>query len=326
MKCFCSVFFLVVLNTLNISICSGQENSQVVEIQNFGNNPGNLKMYIHKPEDLDTGSMPLVVMLHGCLQSAQSAADLTGWNKLADNHGFIVVYPQQKWKNNPSLCFNWFKRKDIRKGRGECESVYQMIQYAQRYYNIDSKRIFITGLSAGAVMSVVMLATHPELFSMGAVFAGGPYGVAKNSLSASNYMLGLKNPGKKKLVKKVKKLNPGYTEDYPAIIVYQGKNDFISGQKKGFHLIDQWTGLFNIDSALVCTDSAYMGIDDITRTEFRDIDGKLCVVLYEVKNLGHKLMIIPGEAENEGGSPGKFSAEKGYHSTYETAKEFGLIR
>ena len=156
-------------------------SQSLVRINEFGNNPGNLKMYLYSPGSLnDSAQTPLVVVLHGCLQSAGSVAKQTGWNKLADTYGFRVLYPQQRVINNPGKCFCWYKQSDIEKGKGENYSVLQMIEQVKKNYSIDSTQIFVTGLSAGAGMSVALMAGYPETFNAGAVFAGGAYKTATN--------------------------------------------------------------------------------------------------------------------------------------------------
>src|SRR5512143_1043929 len=77
----------------------------ITEVQSFGTNPGELKMYEHAPASL-AASKPVVLVMHGCSETAESAA-ATGWNELADQLGFLVVYPEQQTGNNPLGCFNW---------------------------------------------------------------------------------------------------------------------------------------------------------------------------------------------------------------------------
>lgn len=298
----------------------------LTEIDNFGNNPGNLKMFIHYNLPTDTNKVPLVIVLHGCGENATSVSELTGWNKLADLNNFIVLYPQQKLLNNPNLCFNWFNNHDIEKGQGECASIFQMISFARQHYAIDSNRIYITGLSAGAAMSIVMTATHPELFKYGAIFAGGAYKVATNPRDGIKTMLGKKHIPKEKLVNNVREQNPKYKGQYPTLIIYQGLNDPVVNYKSAGFIVNQWTGIHNSDTLPDKIERSFMGIEDISRSEYTDSLGKTIVILYEVNNLGHRLMIKPGEKENEGGQTGIFGVNKGFHSTYQTAKEFGIIK
>lgn len=317
------ILLFLIISLTNIY---SQQTKALTEIDNFGNNPGNLKMFVHTNLPKDTNKLPLVVVLHGCGENAKAVSELTGWNKLADINNFVVLYPQQKLINNPNLCFNWFNDYDIEKGQGECESIFQMISFVRQHYSIDSNRIFITGLSAGAAMSVVMTATHPELFKYGAIFAGGAYKIATNPIDGAKAMLGKNYIPKEKLVADIKKQNPNYKGQYPTLIVYQGLNDPIVNYKSATLLVNQWTGINNSDTIPEKIERAFMGIEDIYRTEYRDSLGRTVFIFYEVNNLGHRLIIKPGEKENEGGQTGIFGVDKGFHSTYQTAKEFGIIK
>ncbi len=303
----------------------GQQTT-LAEIDNFGINPGNLKMFIYNNLPEDTNKKPLVVVLHGCSENAKSVSELTGWNKLADINSFVVIYPQQRLLNNPDLCFNWFYKHDIEKGRGECESIYQMISFVRQHYAIDSNKIFITGLSAGAAMSVVMTATHPELFKYGAIFAGGAYKIALNPVDGVKVMLGKKHISTEISVNYAREQNPEYKGQYPALIIYQGLNDPVVNYRSAKLIVNQWTGINNSDTVPDKIENSFMGIEDISRTEYTDSLGKTIVILYKVNNLGHRVMIKPGEKEDEGGQTGIFGVNKGYHSTYQTAKEFGIIK
>lgn len=302
----------------------GQE--KLKEIENFGENPGNLRMFIHADTLQSIKNKPLVIVLHGCSQNANDVSELTGWNKLADLNNFMVLYPQQKFSNNPQLCFNWFLDKDQLKNQGENESIYEMISFIKQNYSIDSNRIYITGLSAGAAMSVIMSAVYPETIKSAAIFAGGAYKIAVNPTEGLNAMIGKIAPTQEKLVNNIKEQNYDYKGKYPKIIIYQGKNDPIIDPNNARLLVNQWTGINNSDTIPDKIENSFMGIDDISRTEYLDSLGNITVILYEVNNLGHRLLIKPGESSNEGGQTGIFGVNKGYHSTYQTAREFGIIK
>src|SRR5262245_41400787 len=122
----------------------------------------------------------LVVVLHGCGQTAAGYDLGAGWSTLAKRYGFALLLPEQQVSNNANTCFNWFNPDDIARGRGEAESIRQMIARMVSDYGVDPHRIFITGLSAGGAMTSVMLATYPDIFAGGAVIAGLPFGVASN--------------------------------------------------------------------------------------------------------------------------------------------------
>src|SRR5258708_122024 len=153
----------------------------------FAPNPGNLRMFQYLPEGIRPGA-PLVVVLHGCGQTAGGYDLGAGWSLLADQLGFAVLAAEQKAVNNPNTCFNWFNPEDIAHGEGEAASIAAMIQSLVQTHSLDVTRVFITGLSAGGAMTAVMLATYPELFAGGAIIAGLPFGAAANVRDALESM------------------------------------------------------------------------------------------------------------------------------------------
>jgi poly(hydroxyalkanoate) depolymerase family esterase len=178
------------------------------EIGTFGNNPGNLRMFAHVPPGI--GAKPaLVVALHGCTQSANAYALGTGWCDVADQHGFVVIFPEQQLSNNPKNCFSWFLLADTVRGCGEALSIRQMIEQAVNEFDIDQRRIFITGLSAGGAMTSVMLATYPEVFAGGAIIGGLPYGSAANVQEAFDAMFNDRVPSARALGDRVRAASQG---------------------------------------------------------------------------------------------------------------------
>src|SRR5207342_870408 len=140
-------------------------------------NPGNLRSRIYLPNSLESGA-PLVVVLHGCTQSAALYDHGTGWSHLADRHDFALLFPEQQRANNVNLCFNWYQPGDTARGAGEVESIRQMVAAMVEKHGIDPARIFVTGLSAGGAMASALLAAYPEMFAAGAIIAGLPFGSA----------------------------------------------------------------------------------------------------------------------------------------------------
>ncbi len=320
------IIFLFLL--LNVCVTAfAQQSDTLLPVNHFGNNPGNLKMFFYANSiKKDSGLKPMVIVLHGCGQSAEEVARLTGWNKLGYLNDFMVLYPQQKLLNNVSTCFNWFRNADINKGEGECESIYQMIRYMLQQYKIDSNRIFITGLSAGAAMAVVMMATHPETIKGGAIFAGGAYKLATNAFASAGVMAGTKKLSKEELVKNVVEQNPAYKGPYPNLIIYQGLNDFVVNHKNAALLIEQWAGITRIDNIPDKTEKSFMNIADIKRMEYADSFGRTVIIFYEIDNLGHRILVKPGNKNDEGGETGTYGADRNFHATFQTAKDFGIIK
>ena len=137
-------------------------------------NPGRLRMYTYVPDPLPSAPA-LVVVLHGCLQTAAEYDLGPGWSTLADRFRFALLFPEQQRANNPRGCFNWFQRGDSERDQGEALSIRHMVEHMIQAHAIDRGRVFVTGLSAGGGMTSVMLAAYPEVFAGGAVIAGVPY-------------------------------------------------------------------------------------------------------------------------------------------------------
>jgi len=160
----------------------------LVETADFGSNPGGLRMFAYVPQTMQQ-PRALVVVLHGCGQTASSYDHGAGWSTLAKHFGFALLMPEQQGANNANTCFNWFNPGDVVRGRGEAVSIRQMIARMEKQCGVDQRRIFITGLSAGGAMTSVMLAVYPEVFAGGAIIAGLPFGIASNVREALGGMM-----------------------------------------------------------------------------------------------------------------------------------------
>src|SRR5450631_3732437 len=86
-------------------------HATLAPVADFGANPGALDMFEYVPAGLPSGR-PLVVVMHGCTQTA-SAMESAGWEALADQFQFAVLYPQQRSANQSLSCFTWYGATDI---------------------------------------------------------------------------------------------------------------------------------------------------------------------------------------------------------------------
>jgi feruloyl esterase len=311
-----------------ILFCFGiNAQNGLTEIKDHGSNPGNLNMYMHIPVTAGDSikRKPLVVVLHGCSQNAGIVARQSGWNKLADHFGFYVLYPSQKMLNNMGGCFNWYKKSDITKDEGEVLSLKQMIDVAIEKYPVDSGKIFVYGLSAGAAMGVALLSDYPYLFNAGAILSGGPFMSATNAIGGVITMFAPSNKSAKKLADPVLAQNPGYKNEYPRLIVMHGKDDNVVNIKNSYRLIEQWSYLHHTDNIADTTIIAFEKHTDITKYFYRDPQKKDVIIFYEVEGLGHALMVDPGDEITRGGETGTFAVDNGFFSTYWIAVDFGLI-
>ncbi|WP_042778610.1 extracellular catalytic domain type 1 short-chain-length polyhydroxyalkanoate depolymerase, partial [Sinorhizobium fredii] len=159
----------------------------LTDVTGFGSNPGRLGMKLFVPRRLPA-KPALVVILHGCGQTPESLDIASGFSKLAAQRGFLLLYPQQREANNAQRCFNWFRPSAVARDGGEVMSIRQMIDHACRRHRVDRSRVYVAGLSAGGALTAALLAIYPNLFSGVAIFAGMPYGAARDAISAMRAM------------------------------------------------------------------------------------------------------------------------------------------
>lgn len=256
-------------------------------VDDFGSNPGALKMYAYVPASMPANA-PLVVALHGCLQSAADY-ESAGWNELADVRKAYVVYPEQSAANNAQRCFDWFQATDATRGAGEALSIKQMVDYMLATYSIDGSKVYVTGLSAGGAMTAVMLATYPDVFAAGAVMSGVPYGCASSAYDAVTCMTFGKtlSPGVWSAL--VKNGDPGFAGTYPRLSVWHGQSDTTVNEVNAGDLVSQWTALFGLGQTPTVTET----VATATHTVFEDGAGRPLVERYSIPGMGHGTALDP---------------------------------
>lgn len=148
------------------------------------------RLYLPVGYDAAGPARPLILMLHGCTQSPEDFATGTRMNLLADRHGFLVAYPQQIGKANHAKCWNWFRPEDQRGDAGEPSILAGIVQQVAREHRVDTARVFVAGLSAGAAMAVILGRTRPDLVRAIGVHSGLPYASAHDVPSAFAAMQG----------------------------------------------------------------------------------------------------------------------------------------
>lgn len=289
--------------------------SRLTEFDRPFPNPGQLKAWTYVPAELAPSS-PLVVVLHGCTQTAGSYDHHSGWSELADRCGFALLFAEQQRSNNPNGCFNWFAPPDYQAGQGEVASIAAMTQAVQQAYGLDDARTYITGLSAGGAMASACLAAYPDRFAGGAIIAGLPYGCAATIPEAFERMHGQGLPHAHTLEASLKSASPSRRGEWPSISVWHGSSDATVSSVNQNAIIDQWSGVLGI-AAETEGETVSPGC---RRKQFVDRAGRVRIEAYRIDGMGHGTPVDASDI----GRAGPFMLDVGVSSTRIIAASWGL--
>jgi poly(hydroxyalkanoate) depolymerase family esterase len=139
---------------------------------------------LYVPSGVGDEPLPLVVLLHGCTQTATDFALGTTMNALAERMKCYVLYPEQRQQGNASRCWNWFEPAHQQRGQGEAGMIAALTRHTMARREVDPSRVYVAGLSAGGAMASLVGALHPELFAAVGVHSGLPCGAARDIPSA----------------------------------------------------------------------------------------------------------------------------------------------
>jgi len=308
---------------------------------------GVMKMWECAPAGMEgkTGKPAgLVVALHGYTQgvdqkgspgNAWGFRSTSQWANLAAKHGFYVIFPDKG-----TQAFQWysfFGTSGIGRGDLEPTAIANMVKEMQAKHDIDPEKIFVNGLSAGAYMSVVMLATYPDLFSAGATFAGGAYGCNTQCAALGKKGQGWTFPGNHaaSLVKNAHTAvwnAPAARK--PRLMIFQGDADGAVTMENLTDLTQQWTGA--VGASATGAKSSLKGHDFVEYSA----GGKVMVAAVTMKGIGHGTPVDPGAGADQGGwdpEPSQtmksdtqaaqdWTNSAGIYGPYYAAKFFGLVK
>ncbi|MCS7477604.1 PHB depolymerase family esterase [Umezawaea endophytica] len=237
----------------------------LTEVTGFGTNPSNLRMHIYVPDRL-AARPPVLLAVHYCTGTGPAFYSGTEFARLADQYGFIVVYPSA---TRSGQCFDVSSPQALKRdGGSDPVGLMSMVRYALDRYNGDAGRVFVTGVSSGAMTTNVMLANYPDVFQAGAAFAGVPDGCFAttdgsgwNSACANGTVL--KTPQEWGTI--ARSAYPGYSGPRPRMQLWHGTADDTLRYPNFGEEIDQWTNVHGVSTTPTSTDSPQSGW---TRTRY----------------------------------------------------------
>ncbi|HUN33992.1 MAG TPA: PHB depolymerase family esterase [Trebonia sp.] len=234
--------------------------ASLVQVTNFGADPSNNLMYIYVPNNVRPNP-PILMALHQCTGTGPGFYSSTAFASLADQYGFIVIYPDA---NRSGQCWDVSSSQALtRNGGSDPVGLMSMITYTEQHYGGNPSQVYITGASSGAMMTNVMLADYPDVFKAGVAFMGVPYhcfytGTVDGWNSAcADGQVAMTGPQWGDLVRN--DADPGYSGPRPRMEVWHGTADTTLNYNNFGQEILQWTNVLGVSSTPTTTSTPQSG-------------------------------------------------------------------
>jgi poly(hydroxyalkanoate) depolymerase family esterase len=273
----------------------------------YGNSRGSRRYKLFIPSRHAGKPLPLLVMLHGCLQDPDDFALGTRMNAIAEEQRIFVLYPEQSEAANQTRCWNWFNPANQRRDQGEPSIIAGMTREVIRSHGIDARRVYIAGMSAGGAMAAIMAATYSDLYAAVGIHSGMPYGGAQNFLAAIAAMKNGTAVGARLPSKSI------------PLIVFHGDQDVVVNSRNGERLVSQWLG-DGVQNRRQETSSGLASEGNghaFTRTLYYDDAGHAVAENWLVHGAGH--------AWSGGGTGGSFAVSAGPDASREMLRFFSTV-
>ncbi|MFY1682101.1 PHB depolymerase family esterase [Micromonospora sp. WMMD730] len=260
----------------------------LTRVTGFGNNPTNLNMYLYAPSTL-APRPALLLLVHYCGGSASGIFNGNGHDYVtaADRYGYLIVVPEATRSGN---CFDVSTPAALtRNGGGDSTGIMSMVAYARQRYPVDPARIVVSGFSSGAMMTNVLAAQYPDVFSAASAFSGVPAGcfaTTDGSLWNSRCSGGNVIKTAQQWGDQARAMYPGYTGRYPRMQLWHGATDTTLAYPNFGEEIKQWTNLHGLSTTPTVTDRPQ---SSWTRTRYGGTGSQAPVEGISIAGVGHQL-------------------------------------
>jgi poly(hydroxyalkanoate) depolymerase family esterase len=222
--------------------------------------PSYITMFEYVPAKL-AAHPPIVVAAHFCSGNASAMfGEASGIVALSEQYGFLMIFPQTS--NN---CWDVGSTKSLtHDGGGDTQAIAEMVKYSITKHGADASRVYVMGVSSGAMMTEALLAVYPDVFKAGAEFSGVPAGCWAASYSASNQW---STPCAEGMVTKspqqwgdlVRAMDPGYAGARPRVQLWHGTADKTILYPNMGEAIKEWTNVLGLPATPTSTDTPMPG-------------------------------------------------------------------
>jgi acetylxylan esterase len=260
----------------------------LTRVTGFGANPTNLNMYVYVPNNV-APQPALLVLVHYCSGSASGIFNGNGRDYVtaADRYGYVIVLPEA---TRSGSCFDVSTPQALqRNGGSDSTGIMSMVSWARSHYNVDPARIVVSGFSSGAMMTNVLAAEYPDVFSAASAFSGVPAGcfaTTDGSLWNSTCSGGHLIKTAAQWASQARAMYPGYTGGYPRMQLWHGDTDTTLAYPNFGEEIKQWTALHGLSQTPAFTDHPQ---SSWTRTRYGSTGTQATVEGISIAGVGHAL-------------------------------------
>ena len=121
------------------------------QVTSFGNAPTKAAFWIYVPKKL-AASPGVIVAIHYCTGTAQQYYNGSPYKTLAEQYGFIVIYPSSP---HSGTCWDVSSKQTLsHEGGGDSNTIANMVKWTLTEYKADATKVFVTGSSSGGMMTV----------------------------------------------------------------------------------------------------------------------------------------------------------------------------
>lgn len=138
-----------------------------------------------KKKNSPVAKRPLVLWLHGCLQSPEDFISMSRIEEITGEVNPVILAPEQSIFANPVKCWNWFLP-SLQDNSEFMASVVSEIQEKIDAGIVDPERVYVGGFSAGAVLSTHFALCYPDVFKGALLHSGAPFKFVQNLFTLGN--------------------------------------------------------------------------------------------------------------------------------------------
>jgi poly(hydroxyalkanoate) depolymerase family esterase len=261
--------------------------ASLVEVTNFGSNPTGLRMHLYVPDRVVTPRAPVLVAVHYCTGSGPAFFSGTEFRTLADQFGFIVIYPSA---TRSGACFDVSSPGALtHNGNSDPVGIVSMVNWVVQNRNGDSNRVYVTGASSGGMMTNVLIGDYPDVFKAGAAFMGVPFAcfaTTDGSMWNTQCANGQRIMTALQWGTLVRNAFPGFSGARPRMQIFHGTADTTLQFPNFGEQIKQWTNVLNVSQTPSFTDTPQSGW---TRTRYGGTGVMSPVEAISLQGVGHSL-------------------------------------